>query len=107
MRVGGDVNYLLLDVVPRLQPGVLVHIHDIFLPHEYPREFILHKHFFWAEQYLLHAFLQFNTAFEILLANHYLAVRFSDLMRECFPGALDYHGGSFWIRRRPQVPNAA
>lgn len=106
VRVAGDVNYLLLEVIPRLQPGVLVHFHDIFLPDEYPREYILEKRFFWAEQYLLHAFLLFNTAFEILLANHYLTVRHLDHLIDCFPEAQEYYGGSFWIRRCLQTPDS-
>lgn len=61
VRSGGDVNFLFLEVLPRLRPGVIVHIHDIFLPEEYPREWVLDKHIFWAEQYLLQAFLLFNS----------------------------------------------
>lgn len=37
VRIGGDVNFLILEVLPRLHPGVLVHLHDIYLPYEYPR----------------------------------------------------------------------
>ena len=35
VKIGGDVNYLFLEVLPRLKPGVIVHVHDIFLPFEY------------------------------------------------------------------------
>ena len=37
-KVGSDVNYLFFEVIPRLKKGVIVHIHDIFLPDEYPKE---------------------------------------------------------------------
>lgn len=36
-KAGSDVNYLFFEVLPRLRPGVMVHIHDIFLPDEYPK----------------------------------------------------------------------
>ena len=41
VKIGGDVNYLFLEVLPRLKPGVIVHIHDIFLPFEYRRDWII------------------------------------------------------------------
>jgi hypothetical protein len=71
IKCGGDVNYLFLEVLPRLNPGVIVHIHDIFLPNEFPKELVRERHFFWTEQYLLQAFLMFNSEFEVLFANSY------------------------------------
>ena len=38
VRTGGDVNFLVLEVLPRLKPGVLIHFHDIYLPYDYPRD---------------------------------------------------------------------
>lgn len=102
VRVGGDVNFLFLEILPRLRPGVLVHIHDIFLPDEYPRDWVIEKHIFWGEQYILHAFLLFNHDFEILIATNFLAKRYPELLRRCFPGALWWGGSSFWIRRLPK-----
>lgn len=102
VRIGGDVNFLFLEVLPRLRPGVLVHIHDIFLPEEYPREWVIEKHIFWGEQYILHAFLLFNRDFEVLLATNFLAQKYPDLLRRCFPGLLWWGGSSFWIRRMPK-----
>lgn len=100
-RIGGDVTYLLLEVVPRLEPGVLVHVHDIFLPFEYPREWVVDLQRFWNEQYLLHAFLAFNREFEVVLANHYLGRCHRDVLVETFPNSPWWGGGSFWIRRTP------
>ena len=65
---GSDVCLELLEIVPRVKRGVLVHLHDIFFPHEYPRRWLLDNHYFWTEQYLLHAFLSFNSAFRVLWA---------------------------------------
>jgi hypothetical protein len=100
VRCGGDVNYLFLEVLPRLNPGVIVHIHDIFLPNEFPKDLVKNRHFFWTEQYLLQAFLTFNSEFEILFANAYMANSHNAEMQETFPNALWLGGGSFWIRRR-------
>ena len=57
VKIGSDVNYLFLEVLPRLRPGVIVHVHDIFLPFEYRRDWVLDELRFWSEQYLLQAFL--------------------------------------------------
>jgi SAM-dependent methyltransferase len=95
-----DVNFLLLEVVPTLKPGVIVHFHDIFLPREYPRDWVKNDYRFWNEQYLLHAFLAFNSDFETLLANTYLAYNFSSELKACFPNSPWWGGGSFWFRRR-------
>ncbi len=49
-KIGGDVNYLILDVLPRLAPGVIIHFHDIALPYEYPKAYHTNPHFrvFWT-----------------------------------------------------------
>ena len=99
-RIGGDVTFLFLEVVPRLKPGVVVHVHDVFFPDEYPREWIMEHHYFWNEQYLVQAFLAFNDSYEVLIANNYLGVHHHELLRETFPMAPWWGGGSLWIRRR-------
>lgn len=98
-RAASDVNYLYLEVLPRLRPGVIVHVHDIFLPQDYPRAWLTDHLLFWNEQYLLHAFLLFNSAFEVLFANSYMALRQPDALRASFPDAPWLGGGSFWMRR--------
>jgi hypothetical protein len=100
VKTGGDVTYLYLRVLPQLKPGVIVHFHDIFLPLEYPREWVVDQKLFWTEQYLLHAFLLFNREFEVLMANTYLDLRHPDEFRRVFPKSPWWGGGSFWIRRR-------
>jgi len=100
VKIGSDVNYLFLEVLPRLRPGVIVHIHDIFLPNEYPRAWVLEQCRFWTEQYLLQAFLSFNSDFEIVFANSYMGRRHADMMKATFPNSPWWGGGSFWMRRR-------
>ncbi len=106
VRIGGDVNYLILDVLPRLAPGVIIHFHDIGLPYEYPKVYSTNPKFrvFWTEAYLLQAFLCFNSQFEILLAMSYLMTEHLDKFRAAFPlyDPVQHRAssGSFWIRRK-------
>jgi hypothetical protein len=106
VRTGGDVNYLFLDVLPRLSRGVLVHIHDIPMPFEYPEIYFTNPSFrmFWTESYLLQAFLCFNNKYEILLAMSYLMTEKREEFRKAFPYYNPVHhkanSGSFWIRRK-------
>jgi len=101
VRIGGDVNYLFLEVLPRLKPGVIVHVHDIFFPFDYRRDWVVDELRFWAEQYLLQAFLTFNSEFEVLMANGYLGHHYMEDLKATFPNSPWWGGGSFWMRRRP------
>lgn len=104
VKIGGDVNYLFLEVLPRLRPGVIVHVHDIFLPFDYRRDWVMDELRFWTEQYLLQAFLTFNSEFEVLIANAYLAHRYMEDLKATFPNSPWWKGGSFWMRRRARRP---
>lgn len=99
VQIGSDVNFLFLEVLPRLNPGVIVHIHDIYLPAAGRRDWVMDGIRFWNEQYLLQAFLILNKDFEVLFANHYLAGKYSDDLKTMFPQSPYWDGGSFWIRR--------
>ena len=68
VRIFGDVTRLFLDILPRLPEGVWVHVHDVFLPRDYPREWVVGRRYVWTEQYLLEAFLSGNPGWEIALA---------------------------------------
>jgi hypothetical protein len=102
VKVGSDVNHLILDVLPRVRQGVLVHFHDIFLPWEYPRRWLEENAYYWAEQYLLQAFLACNPHFEILFASHFLSRTEGERLRELIPntGRTDKPPASIWLRRR-------
>jgi len=101
VKIGGDVNNLFLEILPRLRPGVIVHVHDIFMPCEYRRDWVLDEFRFWTEQYVLQAFLTFNSEFEVLLANSYLNHYQQQELKAAFPGLPSWAGGSFWMRRKP------
>jgi GT2 family glycosyltransferase/glycosyltransferase involved in cell wall biosynthesis len=99
---GEDVDYLLLDVLPNLNPGVLVHVRDIFLPQEFPIEWIAQQDPLWLDQCMLQSFLTYNSEFEVLFANAYMGQKHLDLMRTTFPRLQWWNGGSFWMRRKPR-----
>jgi hypothetical protein len=100
VKIGGDVNRVVLDVLPLLKPGVYVHFHDIFLPWEYPKAFVLERRFYWAEQYLLQAFLAFNGEYEVLFGTHALKRVYPEAVEELVPSAARSRWPSaFWLRR--------
>lgn len=106
VRTGSDINFLILDVLPRLAPGVVIHLHDIPMPWEYNRNLFTTPSFrwFWTESYLLQAFLCLNPSFEILMAVSYLMFERAEEFKQAFPHYdPDKHkniSGSFWIRRK-------
>ncbi|MEI6580867.1 MAG: class I SAM-dependent methyltransferase [bacterium] len=103
-KIGSDVNFEILEILPILNKGVLVHFHDINLPYEYPKVYATKSNFrvFWNESYLLQSFLTFNNSYEILLPMAYVQREFGDEFRKSFPESnktSNYASGSFWIRR--------
>lgn len=102
LKIGSDVQYEYLEILPRINKGVIVHAHDIFLPLEYPKEWVLRLRRFWNEQYLLQSFLAFNSAFEVLLAGSYMHLKHPEKLDKAF-GSYNRKTvlpGSFWIRKK-------
>jgi predicted O-methyltransferase YrrM len=95
---GSDVVYEYLAILPVLASGVLVHIHDIFLPSDYPQRWLKEHRFFWNEQYLLEAFLAMNPSYQIELAVH-AASKILDEIPSIVGHPADVYSGSFWISR--------
>jgi Methyltransferase domain len=98
IRTGNDVVALLLNILPSLRSGVVVHLHDIFLPYDYPREWIVEHRWQWQEQYLVQAMLQGSDQFAVLWPGHYLQrilAGFSDHFVCSRPGTAT----SLWLRK--------
>jgi predicted O-methyltransferase YrrM len=100
VRPGNDVVNVLLRTIPELRGGVVVHVHDIFLPFEYPREWIVENtlNVNWAEQYLVQALLEGSNQFEVLWPGHFL--------QRTLPNFDDHFGSyrvgvasSLWLRK--------
>jgi hypothetical protein len=101
VKTGGDVNRIVLDVLPALAPGVVVHFHDIWLPYEYHRALTETLGANWSEQYLLQALLSGNPGFAVLLGNAALARDRRSAVQAAFPDwdPENEYPSAFWIRR--------
>lgn len=101
VSIGSDLHYLFSRIIPSVAPGVLIHFHDIFLPEEYPREWVTERHWFFNEQYFLSSFMSFNPEFEVVWASRYMQLNHPEVVGpliERVRGATV--GSSFWVRRR-------
>jgi hypothetical protein len=101
VKTGGDVPWIYGEILPRLAPGVLVHIHDICLPGDYPPQWVLDG-WGWNETYLVHAFLAFNAAFAVRFSSPLLVQRERDALLRAFPEYSRHEaraGSSLWIQR--------
>jgi len=103
IRPDGDVLYEFLEILPRLKPGVYVHIHDIFTPFDYPDQWVRKEVRFWNEQYLVEAFLTGNSGYSVIGAMNFLNHQFPEKLAEKFPvlgSAKQVKPGSFWMVKR-------
>ena len=99
-RKRGDVTFLFCEVIPSLPAGTIVHLHDIYLPYDYPK---VYDRRLWNEQYLLAALLSHSSRYRVLLSTHYLSRHRTAAIRALVGDAVDpdkdaYCGGSFWLR---------
>jgi predicted O-methyltransferase YrrM len=98
VKAGSDVNHLFFEVLPRLAAGVVIHIHDIFFPFEYPAPWV-HEGRAWQESYLLRAFLMYNSAFEIAWFQHLMWSRHRPELEGLVPDIARNPGGNLWLRK--------
>jgi hypothetical protein len=84
IRAGNDVHFEYLEILPRLRPGVMVHVHDISLPKNYPKSYY-DSQLYWNEQYLLQAFLMHNSRFEVMWAGNYMLLKYPERVMAAFP----------------------
>lgn len=105
LRPGNDVWWLYCEVLPRLSPGVFVHIHDIELPKPYPNIYFS-RDWYWTEQYLLQAILSFSNNIKIIWPGSYMMANFPSQMNKVFMPELSLEirkysyawPSSFWLR---------
>lgn len=97
-----DAMVFFMEVLPRLKKGVIVHIHDVYLPYDYP-QFMCDR--FYSEQYALAINLMANPGrYEVLMPNYFvseepeLASLLAPLWEHEGLPAVERHGGSFWLR---------
>ena len=83
--IGSDVVREYLEILPRINPGVLIHAHDIFIPSDYPQNLVLKSLSFWSEQYLLQALLMFNPRFEVVWGSSAMQSFKPEALEQAFP----------------------
>lgn len=99
----GELNLIILEMLPQLEPGTYVHFHDIYFPYDYAPETVSSALFFWHETALLYAFLTMNREFEIagsLSMLHHLRTAelpryFPDIQPMVFEDGLKVKAGHF------------
>ncbi len=99
VRMSNDVAHLFCRIIPTLKPGVVIHVHDVFLPYEYPKRFFYDCPG-WGEQYMLHALLQ-SGAFSMLWPGYYLQQDRPDAC-DALPFLNDGRAQSIWVQIKEQ-----
>ena len=110
LKAGSDVHYEYLHLLPKLPSGVIVHIHDVFYPFEYPRSWLVRERRAWNEGYLVDLMLSHSDRWEVMFFNHAMMEKCPDVLNEGLKlmDQMDTHGlkpfqrvnGSIWLRRR-------
>ena len=95
-KLGSDVNYLFFNIIPRLKKGVVVHVHDVMYPFEYPIAWVNEKRF-WNEAYLLHSFLTNNESFKLVLFNSFMTIHHNVWLKKNMPRLGNAEGGSIYM----------
>jgi predicted O-methyltransferase YrrM len=100
IRPQGDVLFEYLQLLPALRKGVIVHVHDVFSPRDYPAQWLEEQVLFWNEQYLLEAFLSHNRSWKIIGALNYLHHNHYEKLRAVAPCLTpDREPGSFYLQK--------
>lgn len=109
LKIDSDVAFLFMEALPRVKPGVIVHIHDIHFPynHPYPADYWLFGErwpVYWQEVMLVQAFLAFNDSFEVLLSTPMVRHHDEQFLLNRFPGYTPVADdpnppSSLWLKR--------
>lgn len=99
VKTGSDCCTEFFDILPRLKKGVVIHVHDIFWPFEYPRHWVVGENRSWNEIYLLRALLTDNKNYEFLGFTDYMSRVLPDLTDQYAPDFRNRSGGSLWLRK--------
>ena len=99
VRPQGDVLHEYLSIIPSLQKGIYVHVHDIFSPHDYLDQWIKESVLFWNEQYVLEALLTGNKNLEVVAALNLLKHKYYDELHAICPYLTpETEPGSFYFK---------
>ena len=99
IRPQGDVLLEYLEIIPKLNPGVIIHVHDIFTPRDYLESWIKEDVYFWNEQYLLEALLTDTNKYKIIASLNYLHHFYFDKLKKVCPYLKKHNEpGSFYFK---------
>lgn len=101
-KSGSDVIYIYTEILNNLSVGVIVHVHDIFFPFDYPPHWVIGDNRSWNEAYMLHALLLGNSGFEVIFFNDAFGLHERELITQTYPeflGGGGITGGSIWLRK--------
>lgn len=97
-KLCSDVNKIYFEILPLVPQGVYIHIHDIFWPFDYPKEWIQEKRA-WNEIYVLHALLMNNSSYEVVMFNDLIQMLHREWLKDKMPLLTMTRGGSFWLKK--------
>jgi len=98
VQTGSDVNWMFFEVLPRLQKGVWIHIHDVSFPRDYAEAWIFDEGFSWNEQYLVQAFLMYNDSYRVRLGSVLLHHQQGPVLEQLFPTNIS-GASSIWLEK--------
>lgn len=101
IRPFGDVLVEFLQIIPSLKLGVLVHVHDVFTPRDYPEKWLRDDRRLWNEQYLLEVMLQNSARYETVLALNWLKHNHEAEFARAFPAVKtvsNLEPGAYWFK---------
>lgn len=98
-KTGSDVNFEIFEILPRLKDGVIVHLHDIHYPFEYPEEWVFKRKYSWNEAYFVRAFLMYNYHFRVIYFTNLFAHKYPEYLRKAYPPMLESPGASLWLQK--------
>ncbi|WP_415237230.1 class I SAM-dependent methyltransferase [Sneathiella sp.] len=95
---GTDVDFLFLEILPALPKGVIVHIHDIFLPHDYPEGWHWRG---YNEQQVVAPLL--SAGYDLLFSSYYVQRYMGEALNRSVVGSLPIQDGahetSLWLKK--------
>lgn len=96
LKTGSDVAIILFQILPRLRSGVVVHLHDIFYPFEYPAEWV-QDGLAWNEIYFIRALLASSSRYRVLLFPSFLECFHRTVLSTTMPSSAKGLAGSLWL----------
>ncbi len=97
-KVGSDVMYEYFDILPVLKSGVIIHVHDMFYPFEYPEEWIKQGRAY-NELYIVRALLMDSKKYKIIFFNDMMVKKYYEKYQDYWMGNYPIFGGSLWLQK--------